>query len=108
MKFSTSLAEPNEMSRKRPNSASPFLPHPNNPYEFKVRRKSEKTGKTQWCPMQKGISYLYAYAEKGLAANCRYLDALAGVEDPKKTLDQFDEICEKKRSMVDQFQHLIR
>jgi len=49
--------------------------------------------------MNKGISNLYAYAQKSLAANGRYLDALAGVEPTADALEQLDGICEKKSSM---------
>jgi hypothetical protein len=69
----------------------------NNPYEFKVRRKSERDQKTHWKPMRKGISYLYAYAEKGLRSNARYLDALEPVGLEREISKSLDQICEKKK-----------
>ena len=77
----------------------------NNPYEFKVRRKKEDG--TKWCPMNKGISNLYAYAAKALAANQRYLDALSGV-GTQNALDKIDDICEKKRQTESPFQPSIQ
>jgi hypothetical protein len=58
----------------------------NRPYEFKVRRRGQRTGQevTGWFPMAKGVANLYRYAEVSLAANNRYLDALAAVDDPAK------------------------
>jgi hypothetical protein len=58
----------------------------NRPYEFKVRRRGQRKGQevTGWFPMAKGVANLYRYAEVSLAANNRYLDALAAVDDPAK------------------------
>jgi hypothetical protein len=58
----------------------------NHPYEFKVRRRGRRQGKEVlgWYPMAKGVANLYRYAEVCLAANGRYLDALATVDDPTK------------------------
>ena len=58
----------------------------NRPYEFKVRRRGIRKGQevTGWFPMAKGVANLYRYAEVSLAANRRYLDALAAVDDPAK------------------------
>ena len=52
----------------------------NRPYEFKVRRRGIRKGKSviDWFPMAKGVANLYRYAEISRAANRRYLDALAG------------------------------
>ena len=56
----------------------------NRPYAFKVRRRGKREGKQVigWFPMAKGVANLYRYAEVCIAANRRYLDALAGVADP--------------------------
>ena len=56
----------------------------NHPYEFKVRRRGIRKGEQVmgWFPMAKGVANLYRYAEVSLAANTRYLDALAVVDDP--------------------------
>jgi hypothetical protein len=59
----------------------------NNPREFKVRRCRERQGESQmvWCPMNKGITNLYRYREVSQAANRRYLEALAAVDNPTPT-----------------------
>jgi hypothetical protein len=56
----------------------------NHPSGFKVRRRGRRRGKrvTDWFPLRKGVADFYRYAEIGLAANHRYLDALAVVRDP--------------------------
>jgi hypothetical protein len=56
----------------------------NNPYEFKVRREGKRQGQVVkgWFPMAKGVANLYRYDEVSRAANSRYLQALAVVEDP--------------------------
>jgi hypothetical protein len=58
----------------------------NRPYEFRVRRRGRRKGQeiTGWFPMAKGVANLYRYAEVSRAANMRYLDALAEVDDPAK------------------------
>lgn len=58
----------------------------NHPYEFKVRRRGIRRGQevTGWFPMAKGVANLYRYREVSLAANHRYLDALAEVNNPSK------------------------
>jgi hypothetical protein len=56
----------------------------NHPHEFTVWRRGTRRGKQVlgWFPMAKGVANLYRYAEVSLAANRRYLDALAVVDDP--------------------------
>jgi len=56
----------------------------NRPYEFKVWRRGIRHGEqvTGWYPMAKRVTNLARYAEVSLAANRRYLDALAVVDDP--------------------------
>jgi len=51
----------------------------NQPRGFKVRRTVTRRGctVTGWFPMNKGVAYLWRHVEVGLAANRRYLDALA-------------------------------
>jgi hypothetical protein len=58
----------------------------NRPYEFRVRRRGRRNGQevTGWFPMAKGVANLYRYAEVSFAANARYLDSLAAVNDPSK------------------------
>jgi hypothetical protein len=55
----------------------------NHPYEFKIRRFGIRNGERRfgWYPMAKGVANLYRYAEVAGAANARYLEALAVVED---------------------------
>jgi hypothetical protein len=56
----------------------------NNPEEFRVRKQVLRQGKstTEWVAMRKGVAYLFRYREVSLQANGRYLDALAGVDNP--------------------------
>lgn len=59
----------------------------NRPYEFKVRRRGRRQGRevTGWFPMAKGVANMYRYAEVSRAANGRYLNALAPVDDPAQS-----------------------
>jgi len=56
----------------------------NDPKDFMVRRTSIRNGKPlmAWRPMAKGVANLYKYAEVASAANQRYLNALAVIDDP--------------------------
>ncbi len=56
----------------------------NHPYEFKIRRRGKRQGKEilGWFPMATGVANLPRYAEVAGAANRRYLEALAVVDDP--------------------------
>ena len=60
----------------------------NDPSEFRVRRWGIRQGRRQlgWYPMAKGVANLFRYAEVARAANRRYLDALAGLEDPSAAI----------------------
>jgi hypothetical protein len=62
----------------------------NDPYDFKVRRTGKRHGEecTGWFPLTKGVAYLYRYVEIAHAANTRYIEALAVVDDPAATLDE--------------------
>jgi hypothetical protein len=62
----------------------------NRPYCFKVRRSGRRGGKQirGWFPMKKGVSNFFRYAEVSRAANSRYFDALAIVEDPSEARRQ--------------------
>jgi hypothetical protein len=68
----------------------------NDPREFRVRRLRTREGRRQmvWCPMNKGVINLYRYREVSLAANRRYLDALAVVDDPTPAYEQVAELTE--------------
>ena len=56
----------------------------NQPDAFKVRKRVQRKGKrvTEWVPMRKGVANLFRYRDVSLAANGRYLEALAVVDDP--------------------------
>jgi hypothetical protein len=68
----------------------------NDPREFRVRRLRTRDGRREmvWCPMNKGVINLYRYREVALAANRRYLDALAVVDDPAPAYRQVAELTE--------------
>jgi hypothetical protein len=68
----------------------------NDPREFRVRRPRTREGRQQmvWCPMNKGVINLYRYRAVSLAANRRYLDALAVVDDPTPAYQQVAELTE--------------
>jgi len=53
----------------------------NDPTEFRVRRRHKGSKKLTWQPLRKGVAWLWRYAEVSRAANGRYLEALAVVED---------------------------
>jgi len=72
----------------------------NNPREFKVRRQRNRHGRSQmvWCPMNKGVSNLYRYQQVALAANARYLEALAVVDNPAPAYREVGKLVEPKVS----------
>jgi hypothetical protein len=67
----------------------------NNPREFKVRRRRIRDGRRQtlWSPMNKGVSNLYHYREVSQAANRRYLNALAVVDQPAAAYQQVEQLA---------------
>jgi len=72
----------------------------NQPYEFKVRRKGKRDGKTvtAWFPLPKGVGYLYRFAEVARSANLRYLEALSVVDNPQETAQAIRQAtCKKTR-----------
>lgn len=71
----------------------------NQPYEFKVRRRGVRQGQVviDWFPMTKGVANLYRYAEVSRAANRRYLDALAAVDDPTTARRQLQSLARPVR-----------
>ena len=74
----------------------------NNPRRFKVHRQGFSRGQQvmKWLPMRKGIADLRRRAELSLAANGRYLDALAvvGLETPSyRLLDCVNHRVKSKR-----------
>jgi hypothetical protein len=73
----------------------------NDPGEFRVRRPRRGvagTGELSWQPLLKGVAWLWRYAEVSRAANGRYLEALAVVDDGgTKTREQWDRVCRPAR-----------
>jgi hypothetical protein len=55
----------------------------NSPHEIRVfrRKEGQKSGSKTWRMLRKGVADMYRRAEVGQAANERYLDSLAAVED---------------------------
>jgi hypothetical protein len=76
----------------------------NNPSEFKICRETE-TGKLRWCPMGKGVSNLYRYAEIGLQANQRYLEHLAQAKLKSKAIPHLDDLCRSHTQNGKRFAH---
>ena len=48
--------------------------------------------------MRKGVAYLFRYREVSQQANCRYLEALAVVDDPTPALQQLDDVTTRKKT----------
>lgn len=70
----------------------------NSAREFRVRRTRNRNGKPAkvWCPMNKGVTNLASYQRVSRAANDRYLNALAVVQDPTPAYQQVAELTESK------------
>jgi hypothetical protein len=70
----------------------------NDPTAFKMRKKVCRNGKhvMEWVDMRKGVAYMFRYREVSLAANGRYLDALAEVDDPTDAIHTLDRITTRK------------
>jgi hypothetical protein len=71
----------------------------NEPEGFKVRKQVKCKGKPvmKWTEMRKGVAYLFRYREVSLLANCRYLNALAEVENPTEAVRTLDRITSRKQ-----------
>jgi hypothetical protein len=69
----------------------------NNPYEFKVRRRCGRRRVLGWHPLPKGVAFLPRYAAVSAAANHRYLDALAVVDDPAAAYRALDRLTSPVR-----------
>jgi hypothetical protein len=56
----------------------------NNPREFRVRRLRSRAGRREmaWWPIKEGVCNLDRYREVAQAANARFLEALAAVDNP--------------------------
>lgn len=72
----------------------------NDPTAFKVRKHVRRRRRrvTQWVEMRKGVANLFRYREVSLAANRRYLEALAVVDDPTPAIRQLDRITQRRRT----------
>ena len=70
----------------------------NQPREFRVRREGMRKGEPQmvWAPMNKGVSNLAEYQRHARAANERYLNALAVVDDPSPAYLQVSKLTESQ------------
>ena len=75
----------------------------NDPYEFKVRRRAGRRGRRTlgWHPLPKGVAFLPRYATVSAAANHRYLDALAVVDDPAPAHRALDRLVQPVRDHHD-------
>ena len=64
----------------------------NEPEGFKVRKQVTRRGKKvmEWVDMRKGVAYLFRYRDVSLAANSRYLAALAEVDNPSNAIRTLD------------------
>jgi len=71
----------------------------NDPDEFKVRRRCGRPGRRVlgWHPLPKGVAFRPRYAAVATAANHRYLDALAVVDDPAPAYRALDRLTQPVR-----------
>lgn len=74
----------------------------NEPEEYKVKRQLRGNGGgkkiMRWVGLRKGVAYLFRYHDVSLAANRRYLDALAIIEDPTPTIRLLDDATTRQTS----------
>src|SRR5438876_5027729 len=70
----------------------------NEPEGFTVRKEVTRKGKKviKWVDMLKGVAYSFRYKDVSLAANGRYLNALAQVDDPTDAIRSLDRITTPK------------
>jgi hypothetical protein len=68
----------------------------NNPREFRILRvlkDAKGRSERRWCPMNKGVANFWRYFQVGMAANRRYLDALAAAPLKGKGVAALDALC---------------
>jgi hypothetical protein len=68
----------------------------NNPREFRIQRwVTDSSGRRErrWCPMRKGVSDLWRTYQVGIAANHRYLEALAAAPLKGEGVAVLDALC---------------
>src|SRR5438445_11824811 len=71
----------------------------NNPREFKILRvvtDADGGRSRRWCPMRKGVSDLWRSYQVGMAANRRYLDALAAAPLKGEGVAALDTLCQPR------------
>lgn len=71
----------------------------NSPKEFwvyRTRRHRDGTSSAGYYPMTKDVNSLVDYQAQALACNCRYLDALAVVDDPTPAYPDLRQLTEPK------------
>ena len=71
----------------------------NNPREFRIQRLvPNETGRRtwRWCPMRKGVSDMWRNYQSGMAANHRYLDALAAAPLKGEGVAALDALCRSR------------
>jgi hypothetical protein len=71
----------------------------NNPREFKILRvvtDADGHRSRRWCPMRKGVSDLWRSYQVGMAANRRYLDALAATPLKGEGVAALDALCQPR------------
>lgn len=70
----------------------------NEPEGFTVRKPVMRKGKKvmRWVDMRKGVAYLFRYRDVSLAANSRYLTALAEVDNPTDAIRTLDRITTRQ------------
>ena len=71
----------------------------NNPREFRVLRliETRQGRQRRWCPMGKGVTNFWRYAQVGRQANGRYLEALAHAQPKGKAIAELDGLCQPHR-----------
>ena len=71
----------------------------NKPEGFTVRKQVTRKGKKvmRWVDMRKGVAYLFRRRDVSLAANSRYLAALADVDDPTDAIRTLDRITTRRQ-----------
>lgn len=71
----------------------------NNPREFRIQRvvtDAQGRRERRWCPMRKGVSDLWRNYQVGMAANRRYLDALAAAPLKGEGVAALDTLCQPR------------
>jgi hypothetical protein len=73
----------------------------NNPREFRIQRwftTDDGRRERRWCPMRKGVSDLWRNYQVGIAANHRYLEALAAAPLKGEGVAALDALCRPRNN----------